>query len=83
MAALKTSAKALRVLASETQHMRAKEFLKALAPENKTLAVIRAVARKKGKSKVSQREIDREIQLHRRERSLKHEGKFPHPPCDI
>jgi len=55
------------VLASELQSKRIKEFLKALAPEKKALAAIRAAARESGKSKVSRREIDREIQLHRRE----------------
>jgi len=58
------------VPASKTQPNRVKEFLNALAPENKALAAIRAAARKNGKSKISRREIDREIQLRRRERSL-------------
>ena len=67
MAAPKISPNASRVLASELQSKRIKEFLKALAPEKKALAAIRAAARESGKSKVSRREIDREIQLHRRE----------------
>jgi hypothetical protein len=70
VAALKISPKAFRALPSETQPRRIKELVKALAPEKKALAAIRAEARKNGKSKISRREIDREIQLYRRERSL-------------
>ncbi|MFZ0278616.1 MAG: hypothetical protein WA254_23570 [Candidatus Sulfotelmatobacter sp.] len=70
MAALKISPKAFRVPAPKTPTERIKEFLSAIAPEKKTLAAIRAAARKNGKSKISRREIDREIQLHRRGRSL-------------
>jgi prevent-host-death family protein len=47
-----------------------KDFLNAIAPEKKVLAAIRAEARKKGKDKLSQREINREIRSYRRERSL-------------
>jgi prevent-host-death family protein len=47
-----------------------KDFLNTIAPEKKVLAAIRADARKKGKDKISQREIDREIRSYRRERSL-------------
>ena len=47
-----------------------KDFLNTIAPEKKVLAAIRADARKKGKDKLSQREIDREIRSYRRERSL-------------
>jgi prevent-host-death family protein len=47
-----------------------KDFLNTIAPEKKVLAAIRAEARKKGKNKLSQREIDREIRSYRRERSL-------------
>jgi prevent-host-death family protein len=47
-----------------------KDFLNTIAPEKKVLAAIRAEARKKGKDKLSQREIDREIRSYRRERSL-------------
>jgi prevent-host-death family protein len=47
-----------------------KDFLDTIAPEKKVLAAIRADARKKGKDKISQREIDREIRSYRRERSL-------------
>jgi hypothetical protein len=68
VAALKISPKAFRALALETQPKGIKEFLNALAPEKKTLAAIRATARKKGKSKLSVREIDREIRAYRRER---------------
>jgi prevent-host-death family protein len=47
-----------------------KDFLNTIAPEKKVLAAIRATARKKGKDKLSAREIDREIRSYRRERSL-------------
>ena len=47
-----------------------KDFLKTIAPEKKVLAAIRADARKKGKDKLSLREINREIRAYRRERSL-------------
>ena len=47
-----------------------KDFLKTIAPEKKVLAGIRADARKKGKDKLSLREINREIRANRRERSL-------------
>ncbi len=47
-----------------------KDFLKNIAPEKKVLAAIRADARKKGKDKMSLREINREIRAYRRERSL-------------
>ena len=47
-----------------------KDFLANVAPESKALADIRATARKKGKDKLSMREIDREIRAYRRERSL-------------
>jgi prevent-host-death family protein len=47
-----------------------KDFLNTIAPEKKVLAAIRAEARRKGKDKLSTREIDREIRSYRRERSL-------------
>jgi prevent-host-death family protein len=47
-----------------------KDFLNTIAPEKKVLAAIRAEARRKGKDKLSMREIDREIRSYRRERSL-------------
>ncbi len=47
-----------------------KDFLNTIAPQKKVLAAIRAEARKKGKGKLSQREINREIRSYRRERSL-------------
>jgi prevent-host-death family protein len=47
-----------------------KDFLNTIAPEKKVLAAIRADARKKGKDKISLREINREIRSYRRERSL-------------
>ncbi len=47
-----------------------KDFLNTIAPEKKVLAAIRADASKKGKDKMSLREINREIRSYRRERSL-------------
>jgi len=47
-----------------------KDFLKTIAPEKKTLAAIRNAARKNGKSKISMREINREIRAYRKERAL-------------
>jgi len=47
-----------------------KDFLKTIAPEKKVVAAIRAAARKQGKHKLSQREIDREIRAYRREQAL-------------
>jgi hypothetical protein len=47
-----------------------KDFLNTIVPEKKVLAAIRADARKKGKDKLSLREINREIRSYRRERSL-------------
>lgn len=47
-----------------------KDFLTTIAPEKKILAAIRADARKKGKDKLSLRQINREIRAYRRERSL-------------
>ena len=47
-----------------------KDFLNTIAAEKKVLAAIRGAARKKGKDKLSAREIDREIRSYRRERSL-------------
>ncbi len=47
-----------------------KDFLNTIAPEKKILAAIRAAARKKGKDKLSLRQINREIRSYRRERSL-------------
>jgi prevent-host-death family protein len=45
-----------------------KDFLRTIGPEKKILAAIRADARKKGKDKLSLREINREIRAYRRER---------------
>jgi hypothetical protein len=70
MTALKISPKSIRRQGLEPIPKDIKEFLKALAPENKTLAAIRATARKTGKSKLSSREIDREIRIYRRERQI-------------
>jgi prevent-host-death family protein len=47
-----------------------KDFLNTIAPQKKAIAAIRAEARKKGKDKLSAREIEREIRSYRRERSL-------------
>jgi prevent-host-death family protein len=47
-----------------------KDFINTIAPEKKVLAAIRTESRKKGKDKLSQREIEREIRSYRRERSL-------------
>ena len=47
-----------------------KDFLRTIAPEKKILTAIRADARKKGKDKLSLREINREVRAYRRERSL-------------
>jgi prevent-host-death family protein len=47
-----------------------RDFLNTIAPERKVLAAIRAEARKKGKDKLSLRQINREIRSYRRERSL-------------
>ena len=47
-----------------------KDFLDTIAPEKKVLAAIRAEARKKGKDKLTLRQINREIRSYRRERSL-------------
>lgn len=47
-----------------------RDFLKTIAPEKKVLAAIREAARSSGKSKLSMREIDREIRAYRQERSL-------------
>ncbi len=47
-----------------------RDFLTTIAPEKPVLAAIRAAARKKGKNKLSMREIDREIRAYRRERAL-------------
>jgi prevent-host-death family protein len=46
-----------------------KDFLKTIAPEKKTIAAIRAAARKKGVHKLSMAAINREIRAYRRERS--------------
>jgi hypothetical protein len=70
VAELKISPHAYRAQPSETQRKGIKEFLKAFAPETKTLAAIRAKARKKGTSRISLREIDREIRAYRREPQL-------------
>jgi hypothetical protein len=45
-----------------------KDFLKTVAPEKKVLSAIRAQARKNGTSKLTLREINREIRAYRQER---------------
>ena len=47
-----------------------RDFLRTIAPEKKTMAAIRNAARKSGKNKLSNREINREIRAYRRERPL-------------
>lgn len=47
-----------------------RDFLKNISPEKKVIAAIRASARKKGVSKLSLRDINREIRAYRKERSL-------------
>jgi prevent-host-death family protein len=47
-----------------------RDFLKTIAPEKKVLAAIRAASRKSGTSKLTLRDINREIRAYRRERSL-------------
>jgi len=64
VAALRKSPSASRAQASETKAMM--ELLAVLAPEKEDLAAIRTTARKKGKDKLSMREIDREIRAYRR-----------------
>jgi prevent-host-death family protein len=50
--------------------MGVRDFLKTIAPEKGILAAVRAAARRNGKSRLSTRDIDREIRAYRRERSL-------------
>jgi len=50
--------------------MGVKDFIKTIAPEKKVLAAIRASARKNGTSKMTLREINREVRAYRREQSL-------------
>jgi hypothetical protein len=50
--------------------MGVKDFIKTIAPEKKVLAAIRASARKNGTSKMTLRDINREIRAYRREQSL-------------
>jgi prevent-host-death family protein len=50
--------------------MGVRDFLKNIAPEQKTLAALRASARKKGTHRLSLRDINREIRAYRKERSL-------------
>jgi prevent-host-death family protein len=48
-----------------------KDFLKTLAPEPAVLRAIRAEAKRNKTSKLTNRQIDREITAYRRERKLK------------
>jgi prevent-host-death family protein len=46
------------------------DFIKTIAPEKKVMAAIRARARKKGKNRLTLRDINREIRAARKEHSL-------------
>jgi hypothetical protein len=46
------------------------DFLKTIAPEKKVVAAIRASAAKKGKNKLTTRQIDTEIRAYRGEQRL-------------
>ena len=50
--------------------MGVKDFLKTIAPEAEVVAAIRAEAKRKGKSRMPMRQIDRQIAAYRRERRL-------------
>lgn len=50
--------------------MGVKDFLKTIAPEPEVLAAIRADAKKQKSSKLTMREISREISAFRKERAL-------------
>lgn len=52
--------------------MGVKDFLKNMAPEPEVLAAIRAEAKRNRKSKLTVRQIDREVAAFRRERKLRH-----------
>jgi len=45
-----------------------RDFLRTIAPEKKVVAAIRAQARRKGKDKLSMRQIEQEIRAYRRAR---------------
>ncbi len=49
-----------------------KDFLRTIAPAPEVLAAIRAASKRKGRSLMTMREIDREIAAYRRERALTH-----------
>jgi prevent-host-death family protein len=51
--------------------MGVKDFLKTIAPEPEVLQAIRAEAKRNKTSKLTNRQIDREITAYRRERRLK------------
>ena|SRR5437867_2260903 len=51
--------------------MGVKDFLKTIVPEPEVLRAIRAEAKKNKKSKLTNRQIQREIRAYRRERKLK------------
>ena len=51
--------------------MKLRDFLKTIAPEPEVLQAIRAEAKRNKASKLSSRQIDREITAYRRERRLK------------
>lgn len=52
--------------------MGVKDFLRTVAPEPEVLAALRAGSKRKGMSRMTMREIDREIAAYRRERTLTH-----------
>ena len=54
----------------EVVDMTLKDFLKTIAPEPEVLQAIRAEAKRKKTSKLTSRQIDREITAYRRERRL-------------
>ncbi|HZQ93103.1 MAG TPA: type II toxin-antitoxin system Phd/YefM family antitoxin [Terriglobales bacterium] len=50
--------------------MSVRDFLKTMAPESKPLAALRAASVKSGRSRMSMRQIDKEIRAYRREEKL-------------
>jgi len=52
-----------------------KDFMNTLAPAPEFFAAIHAEAKRKGTSKLTMRDIDREIVAYRKEKALKHAKK--------
>jgi prevent-host-death family protein len=50
--------------------MSIKDFLRTIAPEKKVMAAIREASKKRGKSRLTKRDISKEIRAYRRERSF-------------